>query len=90
MNLNLEELGIDKFKNPSSKSLIKSGPNRGLRLPEKDGQWICCGGYCYEAKQSEKAAHSSWIRTMLEMGFRLGKKTSDGVVNFYIFKEDHK
>jgi hypothetical protein len=88
MKLTIEELGIDKFKKASSKSVIKSGPNRGLRLPEKDGRWICCGGYCYEARQSEKAVHSSWVITMLEMGFRCGKSDSDGIVNFYLFKKD--
>jgi len=88
MKLTIEELGKDKFKNISSRDVIKSGYNRGLRLPEKDGRWIGCGGYCYEARQSEKAVHSYWISAMLEMDFRCGKTDSDGVVNFYIFKKD--
>lgn len=82
----LINLGKDKFGNISSKPTIKSGPNRGKRLPEKDGEWIYCGGYCYEASQNEKGAHSSWIKTMLKLGFRVGEQHSDGVVNFFIFK----
>lgn len=89
MKLTIEELGKDKFKNISSMDVIKSGSNRGLRLPEKDGRWIFCGGYCYEARQSEKATHSSCVRAMLEMVFRCGKSDSDGIVNFYLFKKDY-
>lgn len=35
--MKIEGLAYDKYKKPSSQPVIKSGPNRGLRLPEKDG-----------------------------------------------------
>ena len=83
--LKIENLGKDKFDFVSSQPAIKSGKNKGKRLPEKNGNWIYCGGYCYEARWSEKNANITWLLAMQKIGFRTGKYELDGVVNLYIF-----
>ena len=83
----IEQLGKDKFGFVSSQAVIKSGENRGKRLPEKNGTWICAGGFTYDARQSEKSAHFSWVKTLLNLGNRDGTYDQDGVTDFYIFKK---
>lgn len=82
----IEQLGKDKFGFVSSQAVIKSGENRGKRLPEKNGTWVCAGGFTYDTRQSEKSAHFSWAKTLLNLGNRVGTYDQDGVTDFYIFK----
>jgi hypothetical protein len=51
-----------------------------------DGKWICAGGFTYDARQSEKSAHFSWVKALLNLGNRVGTYDQDGVTDFYIFK----
>ena len=82
-----ELLGEDRFGKLSSLATVKSGPNRGKRLPENGGEWICTGGYTHDSRWDEKNAHASWLRSMQKLGFRTGRFDMDGVVNLYVFKE---
>lgn len=82
----IEELGFDKNHKVSSQSVIKSGPNRGFRVPEKDGEWICTSGHNCYAKQQERFINYEWSKKLIDLGFRVGKTTNDGCANFYIFK----
>ena len=84
----IEELGIDKFSKISSQTVIKSGPNRGLRFPEKNGSWSYVSSYCYESSQSEKSTNMKWANSIVQFGIRVGYFESDGVVAFYLFKEN--
>ncbi len=86
-SINLESLGLDYNRNISSKSIIKSGINRGYRKKETSGTWISSGGYCYESRQDVKAANYCWAKALLNLGFRVGKQDYDGAVNFYIFQD---
>ena len=82
----MEDLGRDKHGKISSQASIKSGPNRGYRHPEKDGVWICAGGYTHEARIEVKWSHLGWIGTVTKLGYRVGKYSYEGVDNFYIFQ----
>ena len=81
-----EELGRDTNGGISSLPTIRYGKNRGFRKPEVDGKWICAGGFTYDARQSEKSAHFSWVKALLNLGNRVGTYDQDGVTDFYIFK----
>jgi hypothetical protein len=84
----IEELGMDKLLNASSQAVIKSGPNRGFRFPEKNGNWSYVSGYCYEASQAEKSTNMKWAKSIVQFAIRVGCLESDGVVKFYLFKEN--
>jgi hypothetical protein len=84
--MKLEELGRDTNGGISSLPTIHSGKNRGFRKPEVGGNWICAGGFTYNARQSEKSAHFSWVKALLNLGNRVGTYNQDGVTDFYIFK----
>lgn len=83
----IEDLGMDKFLNASSQAVIKSGPNRGFRFPEKNGSWSYVCGHCYEASQAEKSTNMKWANSIVQFGIRVGCFESDGVIKFYLFKE---
>jgi hypothetical protein len=83
----IETLGKDKTKKSvSSQPVIKSGPNKGFRQPEKDGCWIYMDGYNYDCLQSEKSVHYIWADHLHKIGFRIGTHDYEGVKSFYIFK----
>lgn len=84
----LEELGRDVVGSISSLPVIRHGKNRGRRKPETAGRWLCAGGYTVDSRWCEKNAHSSWLKTMREIGYRVGKYEFDGVVNIYLFMQD--
>jgi len=86
--MNLEVLGCDPYGNISSQPLIKSGKNRGFRGVEKDGNWICVGGFCYESRQESKSPHYSWSEKVQRFGIRVGVWDYDGVREFYLFMSD--
>ena len=86
----MTELGKDKHGKFSSLPEIKSGPNRGYRHPEEDGEWICTGGYTYEARAGEKGAHGSWLKAMERLGIPTGRYELEGVVNLFVFQESDK
>lgn len=87
----IEELYFDKTKKSvSSQSIIKSGPNRGFRFPEKNGQWICMSGFNHSARQTEKFSHFEWANSLIKLGFRIGKTNNNGETYFYLFKENSK
>ena len=87
MNSEFETLGRDKTRLAvSSQSVIKSGPNRGSRLPEKGGTWTYMSGYDYHNSQSERSVHHMWAKNLSKMGFRIGTHDVDGVKNFYVFQ----
>lgn len=86
--MNLEVLGSDPHGNISSQPLIKSGRNRGFRRVEKDGKWICVGGFCYESRQESKSPHYSWSETVQRFGIRVGVWDYEGVKEFYLFMSD--
>ena len=88
--MNIEELGRDSTGKVSSQPLIKSGKDRGYRLPETEGEWICCGGYAYESRQEVKWPHQAWIKVVTELGHRVGSWDYDGVKNFYILNGKKK
>lgn len=82
----IEGLGYDKHHNPSSKAVIKSGPNRGWRLPEKDGKWVYISSVSEYARSQEQAINFEWGNKLVSLGFRVGKLTSDGCTGFYILR----
>jgi hypothetical protein len=82
----IEELGHDKNHSISSLGVIKSGTNRGLRLPEKEGKWIYMSSHDEHARQQERAINYEWASSLLKLGFRIGKRELDGVTSFYIFR----
>lgn len=86
--MNIEELGRDPHSKVSSQPTIKSGKNRGFRQEEVGGTWICASGYTYEARQESRFAHVGWIKAVIQLGHRVGCYQNDGVVDYYIFKED--
>ena len=86
VNAKVEDLGCDPNGKVSSLPVIKTGNNRGRRKTEKDGVWINAGGYCYEASQEVKGASVGWIKAIKLLGYRVGSRHNDGVVNYYIFK----
>ena len=86
--MNIEELGRDPHSRVSSQPSIKRGEDRGYRKPEVGGTWICAGGYTYEASQESKYLHTGWIEAVIQLGYRVGSYHEDGVVDYYIFKED--
>lgn len=89
--MKLEHLGRDTNGGISSLPTIHSGKNRGTRKPEKNGRWICTGGYTTDSRWDEKNAHGSWLNSMEKIGFRTGKYELDGVVNLYVWvKEEEK
>ena len=79
-------LGRDKDGNISSKPTIKSGPNRGKRFPEKQGNWFYMNGYDYQNPQSEKGVHHGWVEKINQLGFQIGTFDIDGVKSFYVFQ----
>lgn len=83
----IEGLAYDKYKKPSSQAVIKSGPNRGSRLPEKDGVWICMSGHSEYSRSQEQAINYEWSKKLIALGCRIGKIEYDGCTNFYIFKK---
>lgn len=83
--MKIEELAYDKYKKPSSQAAIKSGRNRGSRLPEKSGEWTCMSGYNCYARQQEKAINFEWAKQLISIGFRVGKLDYEGCTNFYIY-----
>ena len=86
---NIEELGRDPHSKVSSQPTIKRGEDRGYRKPEVGGTWICASGYTYEASQESKYAHTGWIEAVTQLGLRVGCYQNDGVVDYYIFKENN-
>ena len=86
----IESLGRDKFGSVSSQPVIKTGENRGKCHPEKDGNWSYICGYSYEALQVEQSAHNLWANYISGLGFRIGSFESEGVVSFFLFKENVK
>lgn len=86
MKLNIEELSRDKNKSLSSQPIIKSGSNKGFRQIEKNGNWIYLDGYDYHCRQQEKSIHFNYLKTLINLGFRIGSYDLDGVKSFYIFQ----
>lgn len=86
VNAKVEDLGYDPNGKVSSLPVIKTGNNRGRRKAEKDGVWVGAGGYCYEASQEVKRASIGWIKAIKQLGYRVGSRHCDGVVDYYIFK----
>jgi hypothetical protein len=86
----IEDLGRDAHGKVSSQPTIKVGKNRGWRRKEVGGTWTYCSGYCYEARQETKFPHVDWIKSVQQLGHRVGKCDYEGVRNFYIFMENKK
>lgn len=84
----IEPLGRDTEGGVSSKSTIRSGPNRGLRSPETGGEWVYMGGFTCDSPRGERAAHGEWLRGMEKIGLRAGKYDLDGVTNLFVWMED--
>ena len=84
----IETLGQVKTGFFSSQPVIKSGPNRGRRSPERGGAWIYMGGYAYEELQSVRSVHYGWAANLSKMGFRIGTHDVDGVRSFYVFRPE--
>jgi hypothetical protein len=86
MKLNIEELSRAKNKSLSSQPKIKFGSNKGFSRIEKNGNWIYLDGYDYHCRQQEKSIHYNYLKTLINMGFRIGSYDLDGVKSFYIFQ----
>jgi hypothetical protein len=84
-----EKLAWDKNKRPSSKSRIKSGPNRGYHHPERGGEWIYISGACYE-EGSRRSHNMAWIKRLEPFGLRFGVTDMDGVESVWVWRENGK
>ena len=85
----LEHLGWDKNKKPSSKSRIKSGPNRGYHHPEKEGEWVYMSGASYE-EGSRRSHNMAWIKSLIPFGLRFGVTNIDGVESVWVWRKNGK
>jgi len=79
-------LGRDPHGNPSSQPPFKSGVNRGYRRVEKEGRWIHVGGYAYESRSEVRSTCWEWVRSLQDLGLRIGSHDHEGVKEFYVFK----
>ena len=84
-----EMLGRDKHGHMSSQPVVKSGPNRGKRLPDVSGRWVyLCGWIIRNYDQSVVCGEV--VRSLAGEGFRLGHHDDDGVRSFYLWRGDHR
>ena len=91
MTNSIEELYFDKNKKSvTSLPVIKSGPNRGWHLSEKNGKWIYISGYALFYPEVQSLIHHTWAKKLISLGFRVGKHIYEDCVSFYLFKENSK
>ena len=79
------ELGCDPAEKLSSNPAIKSGHNRGWRLPESGGRWVSICGYACGALADVRSAAEEAPRKLALLGHRIGSLSSDGCVDFFIW-----
>jgi hypothetical protein len=85
-----EDLGIDKNGDPSSQSLYKTRPRRGLRHPEKGGRWIYISGYVWGERGNGPGVNNSWATKLTKLGHRVGKLFREDCTEYYFFVSDDK
>ena len=86
-NTFVENLGADKYGNPSSLDYhAKRSKFARFRKSETCGKWKIVAGYSFYTTSSVKAAHGSWAYGLLKLGFRIG--SIDG--NYAIFIPNEK
>jgi len=88
--MTIKTLSRDKNGLISSQKTIITGENCGWAQPEVNGEWIYLDGYDYETLQVAQSVHRRWAQHLISLGFIIGRFESDGVTNFYYFKENAK
>lgn len=84
-----DTLERDKHGQMSSQPVVKSGPNRGRRLPETAGSWFyLCG--CIMQNYDQSVVCGEVVRSLTREYFRLGHHDDDGVRSFYLWRGEHR
>jgi hypothetical protein len=84
-----EMMGRDKHGHVSSQPVVKSGPNRGKRLPETEGRWVYLCGFLV-GNYDQSVVCGEVVRSLAGAGFRLGHHDDDGVRSIYMWRGEHR